>query len=111
LADFQADVQQLKGAQMRAELLPAAEAVSAWQAAIGRCRSLVLGVPTGSAATIVLLARSRDAEEATHEVREHLTKLLDHALNELADLSFDDDELEEAQEANGRLESDKEVAP
>ena len=88
---------------MRGELLPAAEVTAGLAAANGRCRSLILGVPTASAATIILLARSRDPEEAERLVREHLVALLDHALLELSNVSLDEED-EPAQEAGESLE-------
>ena len=94
LAKEQADAQDLKNRVSRGELLPAEEVVAGWEAAIGRARSLLLGIPTSAAATIVLLTRQH--EDAERAVREHLTKLIDGALNELVDTSFDDETDDEA---------------
>jgi phage terminase Nu1 subunit (DNA packaging protein) len=99
LADFQADVQELRAATMRSELLPAGDVVAGWQAASARMRSLLLGIPTASSATIILLARSREPEEAERLVREHLVALIDHALLELSNTQLDDSDEEPAQEA------------
>ena len=90
LAKEQADAQALKNAAMRSELLPADEVVAGWQDAIGRCRALLLGIPPASSATLVLLARGGEAECAERAIRAHLTRVIDHALNELADTSLDD---------------------
>jgi phage terminase Nu1 subunit (DNA packaging protein) len=50
---------ELENARRRGELLPAAEVVAGWQAAIGRARALLLGVPPAAAANLVgLSARS-----------------------------------------------------
>lgn len=93
LAKEQADSQALRNARLRAELLPAEEVESAWQSAIGRSRALLLGIPTSTAAQIVLLARKHDdAQEAERAIRELLVKLIDGSLNELANLSFDGDD-------------------
>lgn len=97
LAREQADNQALRNARLRAELLPADEVESAWQSAIGRCRALLLGIPTSTAGQIVLLAsKHADATEAERAIRELLVKLIDGALNELANTSFDDDEADGA---------------
>jgi hypothetical protein len=95
LAREQADGHALKNAALRGELLPADEVVAGWQAAIGRARSLLLGIPPASAATVVLLARQGvDAAAAERAVREHLITSIDSALAELATTSIDgfDDE-------------------
>lgn len=92
LAKEQADNQALRNARLRAELLPADEVESAWQSAIGRCRSLLLGIPTSTAGQIVLLAsKHASSDDSERAVRELLVKLIDGALNELANTSFDDD--------------------
>jgi terminase small subunit / prophage DNA-packing protein len=49
LAKEQADAQELKNAQARGELIPANEVEGLWQAAAGRCRSILLGAPPGYA--------------------------------------------------------------
>jgi phage terminase Nu1 subunit (DNA packaging protein) len=95
LAKEQADGQSLKNSVARGELLPAENVENAWMAAIGRCRALLLGVPTSSAGRIVLLARQHeDAKEAERAVRELLINLIDTAVNELRNVtaSEDDDE-------------------
>src|SRR5688500_7804987 len=45
----QADSYALRNAVARAELLPGNEVVSGWQAAVGRCRAMLLGIATASA--------------------------------------------------------------
>ncbi len=86
-----ADGQALKNAALRLELLPAAEVIAGWQSAIGRARALLLGIPTAAAVQIVLAAKKHaDADDAEREVRRLLTKLIDDALNELANTSLDD---------------------
>jgi phage terminase Nu1 subunit (DNA packaging protein) len=95
LAKEQADGQALKNAVARGELLPAGNVENAWMAAIGRCRALLLGIPTSSAGRIVLLSRQHeDAKEAECAVRELLINLIDTAVNELRNVtaSEDDDE-------------------
>ena len=94
LAREQADAQELKNRVSRGELLPAEEVVAGWEAAIGRARALLLGIPTSAAPTIVLLTRQH--EDAERAVREHLTKLIDGACDELVDTSFDDETDDEA---------------
>jgi terminase small subunit / prophage DNA-packing protein len=65
LAKEQADGQALRNAVLRSELLPAERVENAWMSAIGRCRALLLGIPTSSAGRIVLLTRQHeDAKEA-----------------------------------------------
>jgi phage terminase Nu1 subunit (DNA packaging protein) len=91
LAKEQADGQSLKNSVARGELLPAENVENAWMAAIGRCRALLLGVPTSSAGRIVLLARQHEgAKDAEREVRELLTSLIDGAVAELRNTDFDD---------------------
>lgn len=97
LAKEQADHQALKNAALRLELLPADEVIAGWQAAIGRSRSLLLGIVTAAPAQIVLLCRKhQDPEEAARAVRELLLKLIDNALNELANTDIDDKDDEAA---------------
>jgi phage terminase Nu1 subunit (DNA packaging protein) len=96
LAKEQADGQALRNAVARGELLPADQVENTWMSAIGRSRSLLLGIPTSSAGRIVLLARQHeDAKDAERAVRELLINLIDTAVNELRDLKFGDDEDED----------------
>ena len=90
LAAAQEELTRLRIDRERGELIPAEEVVAGWQAAVGRCRALLLGIPPASSATLVLLARGGEAECAERAVRAHLTRVIDHALNELADTSLDD---------------------
>jgi phage terminase Nu1 subunit (DNA packaging protein) len=91
LAKEQADGQALKNSVARGELLPADKVENAWMSAIGRCRALLLGIPTSSAGRIVLLSRQHEgAKEAEREVRELLTSLIDGAVEELRNTDFDD---------------------
>jgi phage terminase Nu1 subunit (DNA packaging protein) len=93
LAKEQADGQALKNAVARSQLLPADQVESVWEWAIGRCCSLLLGIPTSSAGQIVLLARQHeDAKAAERAARELLVNLIDTALNELRDLNFGDED-------------------
>lgn len=93
LAKEQADAQALRNAALRSELLPADEVESAWQSAIGRSRALLLGIATATPGQIVLLARKHaEAADAERAVRELLVKLIDGAVNELANLNFDGDD-------------------
>ena len=94
LAKEQADAQELKNQVSRGELLPAEVVVAGWESAIGRCRALLLGIPTSAAATIVLLTRQH--EDAERAVREHLVKLIDGACDELTDTRVDAEEPDEA---------------
>jgi phage terminase Nu1 subunit (DNA packaging protein) len=102
----QADGQALKNTVSRGQLLPADEVVAGWQAAVGRSRALLLGVPTGAAAQLVLLAREHEgaAERAEEAIRAHLTRAIDAALAELANTSldeFDDGDGDAGEEAEG----------
>jgi terminase small subunit / prophage DNA-packing protein len=93
LAKEQADAQELKNRQARGELLPAEEVEGLWQAAAGRCRAILLGIPNSSAERIVLLARREEkAEDAARAVRELLTGQIDGALAEMARLEVEDDD-------------------
>jgi phage terminase Nu1 subunit (DNA packaging protein) len=93
LAKEQADAVAIKNATARTELLPAEEVVAGWQAAIGRCRALLLGIPPASAPHLVLIARQHeDATAAERAMREHLTRQIDAALTELANTSLDEDD-------------------
>jgi phage terminase Nu1 subunit (DNA packaging protein) len=88
---------ELENARRRGELLPAAEVVAGWQAAIGRARALLLGIPTASAANLVQLmhASRDDHDRAERVVREQLRGQIDDALSELANTSLDEPEDDE----------------
>jgi phage terminase Nu1 subunit (DNA packaging protein) len=90
LAATQEELTRLRIDRERGDLLPAEEVVAAWQAAIGRARSLLLGIPPASSATLVLLARrSTDPNAAQRAIHDHLTGLIDGALAELANSTPD----------------------
>lgn len=84
LAREQADQTALKNARLRGELVPLAEVVAGWQMAIGRCRSLLLGI-----------ASHFDTPEEQRRVR----RLVEGALRELANTRFDADGPEPEPEA------------
>jgi phage terminase Nu1 subunit (DNA packaging protein) len=91
LAKEQADGQSLKNQVARGELLPAETVENTWMSAIGRCRALLLGIPTSSAGRIVLLARQNEgAKDAEREVRELLTSMIDGAVAELSNTNFNE---------------------
>lgn len=81
----QADHAALKNAQLRAELLPAAEVVEGWQAAIGRARALLLGIPTACADELAVRAASGPGA-----VRDYLRDRIDAALSELTNTALDE---------------------
>ena len=88
-----ASMAELELARLRRELLPADEVEAGWAQAIGRSRALLLGIPPGVAAEIVVAVRSEpDDELAERLVRERLTRDIDAALSELADTSAADDD-------------------
>src|SRR5690242_9186630 len=77
--------------ERRGELIPADEVVEGWQFAIGRARSLLLGMPPAAADQVVALARRHaDDARATAAVRERLADLICEALAELADTRVDE---------------------
>ena len=76
---------ELKNATSRGELLPAAEVVEGWQAAIARTRSLLLGLPAAAAEELALLSAGGPGP-----VRERLTDLMSAALSELANTAVED---------------------
>ena len=93
LAKEQADAQDLKNKVSRGELLPAGEVEGLWQAAAGRCRSILLGIPNSSSERIVMIARREEkAEDAAKAVRTLLTGMIDGALAEMVRLEVPDDE-------------------
>ena len=95
LATAQEELVRLKVDRERGELLPADEVVAGWQAAIGRARALLLGIPPAMADTVVLEGRKNaDPAVAARAVRELLVKAIDSALDELANAEFADDEAE-----------------
>jgi phage terminase Nu1 subunit (DNA packaging protein) len=98
LAAAMADKAELNVARLRGELLPASEVVLAWSSAIGRARSLLLGVPIAAANVAVMIVRREpDDVRAAAAVRKHLADEIHAALEELAntDLDNNDDEDEE----------------
>src|SRR3954451_9489916 len=96
LATTQEELTRLRIDGERGDLLPADEVVAGWQAAIGRARSLLLGIPPASAATLLLLAqRNTDTDAAQRAIHDHLTRLIDGALAELASTTPDDPEDED----------------
>jgi phage terminase Nu1 subunit (DNA packaging protein) len=96
LTKLQADGQELKNRALEGSLIPAAEVELGWQQAIGRARSLLLGIPIAQATTLVMLARSREAPDAERAVRQALVSTIDAALAELADTKLDETEAEES---------------
>jgi hypothetical protein len=96
LVRAEADKVALQVARLRGELLPADEVVSGWQAAIGRARALLLGIPPAAAARLVMIVHEHggDAAAAERAIRRHLTWAIDAALAELANTRVDqfDDE-------------------
>lgn len=85
-----ANIREMEAAKMRAELLPAAEVLEGWQAAIGRSRARLLRIPYAVAPEL-----RRAAPEGDHAIAAVLTREIHDALRELSDTkvdSFDDDE-------------------
>jgi phage terminase Nu1 subunit (DNA packaging protein) len=82
---------ELKNAVSRGELIPSPDVVEGWQAAIGRARSLLLGLPPAAAEELCLLAGKGPAA-----VRERLADMVHSTLEELANTSVDDTEEEAA---------------
>ena len=92
LLGSQANISELEEAKRRGELLPAAEMVEGWQAAIARARSLLLGIPPAAADQLVALARRHAGDDAaTRAVRERLAEMIHGALAELANTAVEDD--------------------
>ena len=74
--------------------------VEGWQAAIGRARSLLLGIPPSAAdALVALVRRAGDDRAAEAAVRERLAEMIHDALAELADTSADEVDEEAAASA------------
>jgi phage terminase Nu1 subunit (DNA packaging protein) len=96
LAKEQADGHELKNAALRGGLLPAEEVVAGWQAAIGRARSLMLGIASAAPVTLMMLAKGSAPEDAERAIREDLTRRIDAALTELANTTLDEVEAEES---------------
>lgn len=86
LAHEQAVGHELKNAVARGELVPAPQVVAAWQAAIGRARSLLLSLPPAAAEELALVA-----PKGTAALRERLADMVHAALAELADADPADD--------------------
>jgi phage terminase Nu1 subunit (DNA packaging protein) len=91
LLRHQANLAALTERERRGELLPAGEVVEGWQAAIGRARSLLLGMPPAAADQVVSLARRHaDDAQAIAAVRERLAEMIHDALAELANTAVED---------------------
>jgi len=95
LARAQTVNQQLKNEVSTGRLVPAEVIEQRLASSIGRCRALLLGIPSASAGQIVLLTK-KHPDAAERVVRELLLKMVDAALNELV---FDRDEDEDAEAA------------
>lgn len=95
LARAQANGQNLKNDVSIGKLIPAEVIEQRLMSSIGRCRALLLGIPSASAGQIVLLTK-KHPDAAERVVRELLLKMVDAALNELV---FDRDEDEETEAA------------
>lgn len=94
----QADQVAFKNQIARGETLPAPEVVAGWQAAVGRARSLLLGIPTAAAARLVVLARKGgSAASSERAIRDFLREQIDVALGELVNTAVDEDDEDEAQ--------------
>jgi phage terminase Nu1 subunit (DNA packaging protein) len=91
LAKEQADHAALKNAVLRGELLDANEVVAGWQDAVGRARSLLLGLPPACADEVTLLARAGGSAK----VRDFLADRIHDALTELANTKLDGEEGDE----------------
>lgn len=93
----QADQVALKNAVARAELLPAGEVLTGWQAAVGRARGLLLGISTAAAARVVQVAHAHqdDPDAAERAIREYLRDQLDAAMAELQNTSVDEPDEDE----------------
>jgi phage terminase Nu1 subunit (DNA packaging protein) len=86
-----ADAREIENARLRGDLMPAAEVVEGWQAAIGRARSLLLGVPPSAADELVaLVRRAGDDRAAERAVRERLAEMIHDSLVELANTAPDE---------------------
>jgi phage terminase Nu1 subunit (DNA packaging protein) len=94
LAAAQAEGHALKNAVSRGELIPSVQVVGAWQAAIGRARSLLLSLPPAAAEELALVA-----PKGTAALRERLADMVHAALAELADADPADDADEGAERA------------
>jgi phage terminase Nu1 subunit (DNA packaging protein) len=103
LAREQADGQAMKNEVARGELMPAEDVVAGWQAAIGRSRALMLGMPISVAPQLVLLASQygQDSDGLERAAREAMIRALDVALAELQDTTRDVVEDEEEAEVEG----------
>ncbi len=85
-----ANIREMEAAKMRAELLPAADVLEGWQAAIGRSRARLLRIPYALAPEL-----RRAAPEGDKAIAAILTREIHDALRELSDTKvddFDDDE-------------------
>jgi phage terminase Nu1 subunit (DNA packaging protein) len=79
LAKERADSVALDNKRKRGELLPAGEVIEVWQAAIGRARSLLLGMPSAACDELVIVAA-----RGPQAVRMLLEDRMHEALTELA---------------------------
>lgn len=97
LAKEQAKNYALKNAQLESALLPAEDVVAGWQAAVGRCRAMFLGMASALAPRHVALAHIHTDNPQLHErlLREGMIKQIDAALAELSNTSVEDVEDEE----------------
>lgn len=82
--------QALKNSIAQGELIPAQDVVEGWQAAIGRARSLLLGLPPACADEVCILS-----SKGPTAVREYLADRMHDALVELTNTKVDDDDDEE----------------
>ena len=57
---------------------------------IGRARSLLLGMPTALCQTMVMLAKSREPQDAERAIRVRMTQAIDSALCELQNTAIED---------------------
>jgi phage terminase Nu1 subunit (DNA packaging protein) len=96
LTRLQAEAQRIKNQALKGSLIPAAEVELGWQQAIGRARSLLLGIPIAQSRTIVMLAKAREAPDAERAVRSTLVSAIDAALAELANTRLEEDEAGES---------------
>ncbi|MCB1971868.1 MAG: hypothetical protein KDG54_15815 [Geminicoccaceae bacterium] len=92
LAHEQANMAELKRRKMQGDLLDGDDVIEAWQDAVARFRTLMLGLPATCAEECII--RSRDGEKA---VREFLKSRVHLALAELSRIEMvGEDEDEEA---------------
>lgn len=85
LVTAQADMAEMKAAQLRLELLPRGDVIKAVQAAFSRVRGKLLGLPARSAPIIVSI-------KSVVAIQEKLTELVHEALAELSETTIIADE-------------------